>query len=270
MNQSIKIPVKDKVISKQNLIKFGELLFRLYENDFEKFKDSFDREDSDPKEYYRGKFTISIQCNDGTNYTSESLDILTEQDILDFKKAESISISFSGQYRSKYVDFNITEGSSGNITRINTITISGDEVTWVRGTSEEIREILAHIKPQENIVIKYKRIISIISGIILSYLSLWSISLLLSLLMKQGVMNLEQTGATDDSWIIRLVLYVLTFAMPFSFMINTQIKNLWHSVEFDFGPEHLQVNKAKRNLIATGFIGVGFPIILFILDKFTS
>ncbi|WP_423410261.1 hypothetical protein AABM38_10170 [Heyndrickxia sp. MSNUG] len=258
MNEMITKKIENKIFSKDNIIKIANMIYSIYEDNYKQFI-------ADPlneASHYRGRFKVELVCDDGTQYTNESLDLLTKNDIIDYKKVISINITFWG-HRREEIRFMINEGK-GNHFYINKLEVSGDNglpKLWFR----ELEEVIEHVKPQKNFILNHKGIVATIFSFVLSFLTFLTITLFIGVLGKIGWITLNSKPQTENVWIYITFLLVMISAV-WRLEINKWINELWWDIEFQFGPEHLQRSKAKRKVTWIAFSTVILPVILFFLS----
>lgn len=258
MKQTKMTPVEDKVFKKDDILKFASILSEYSKEDYLRFIETFDDEAYGikriPEEYYHGEFTITIRSTEGTVYTSDSIGLLKEEDIIDRKKIEGITIFFKGYPASKSVEISF---SPKRYTLSNQIAVSSDEAQWFNRVNNELNEVLIDVESQDNVIYKQKVFVGLAFAIIIS------ISLIISFLQIYKRMDIP----SDNLGLFAFGIGTLSSSISmisYSWLIK-QVDSMWSSIEFDFGPEHLKKNKKMRK--AWGFVSTAIiiPILLSIL-----
>ncbi|MCI1745121.1 MAG: hypothetical protein LKI07_12745 [Heyndrickxia oleronia] len=273
MKQYINFEIRDRVISKENIIKLATIGYEEYCSDKDEFRRNFnDYYKSIPieeyEDYYRGKFKITLNCSDGSRYSSDSLDIITKSDLIDYKKINSITIDFESNEYNKMLGIYLIEGSHIS-SYFNKVEIKGDDEKWVNALTQQIKDIIEHIKPQLNFLSGSRKIFPWIASILLSTLSLFTFVMFVALLVKLGILNgeINKPSIQDNSWILSIAMYIIGFTLVWKIWIDDKIKKLWPRIEFSFGPKHFQNGKIKRKILSTFVTLILLPIIFLILGK---
>lgn len=257
------ISIKNKIFTKEDILKIGKIIKGVHDDCInESIRERREKfPDSDPAEIeqrYYGRFKVELERADGTTDTDDSIDLLiSNESILDSKKVSSIRIQFSSRSESKSIVARITEGD-GNY---STVSISGDDLTWFNTVVTNITEALEDVRPQNNFIYKHKNIFSIIFSLMLTAISS------ISLLMIFDILGMDfKESSKNDTFIILGVLMAVASSTIWQLIVEKIMGPLWKSIEFDFGPDHLKVNK-KRTMYNYAIVAFIFPVLLFVLSK---
>ncbi|OHX42362.1 hypothetical protein [Cytobacillus oceanisediminis] len=257
MKESIKAKIEDRVFSRENIIKIATIIYSKYEEDLKKYESS-------PEDFrglnYHGSFKIELTCDDDTQYTSDSLELFTKDDIIDRKKVWSISIRFWG-HNDEEIRFAITEGNQKTPNLLHVTGENGLARLWF----SELEDVIKHVKPQENFILTHKKVFTVIVSYVFSILTLISFIFSLVILNKLGLFTSNPDAEVDNAWIYLLV-FIMICSLPWKIKIDKWIDSFWYSVEFDFGPEHYKKTKNKRKIFWIAFSAVFLPLILFLLS----
>lgn len=256
MKETIRKIIDNRVFTKDDIIRIGEII----ENQKE--------ENSELDSRSTKKYVIT--CDDSTSYESGSLSIITDEDIIDVKKTQSIEMSYHNYASEKSVDIELFH----NGPRYINCRIAGNDRNWVNGTLREIEEKIKGTKPQDNFFLRHP--------VLLYNVSAFGIGILLSKIVVYILLSLfggTPSSEPDPYWLqliksfpilgilINWAFYWLFGAMTFASNTRNLILELWPSTEFDFGPEHLKLEKKRRNTIVIVLTVVIIPILVsFIYD----
>jgi len=198
------------------------------------------------------KFTYNFI--DNTSIESISLKAFEEHGLLDMKKSSQIDFTFFDHSDDKYMNFNITHGNNGS----NRIIIRGTGETWTRHITTLFNDELEALKPQSNFT-KHNNLIAVGLSIIISFIiGFYSFKILGKPIITKIFNNTtssEFTMLMSPIWFIGSVI-----AWP----LMTWLTKLWPSIEFDFGPEHMRLEKKKKNRLWIVFSVFIVPIIIAI------
>lgn len=200
------------------------------------------------------KISMQIRCDDDTRYESTSDEFLQEGEIFDIKKVESIDFDYcywtGGD--SDRITISIKQGICGHCNFL----VSGGNKNWVAGSFSKIESIINSLNPQKNIIDKYYTSLNIILIVFFDYIFL-SIFIFLFHNHLQKITNLE------------FLFYIIPIITIFSAMLSSwpinRLLKLWPVIEFDFGPEHMKVEKQRRKKVWNLLTIVIIPLILGII-----
>lgn len=254
MRETRHLDIKKKIFTKSNILNIG----RVFLNEYQSAQQAGNH----------SSVTFKINCTDGTSYESESIGLFEEGNVIDLKRTSSLEITFYDYKLDRYINISIIHGGEYN----NHLIIRGDEQNWVNGVFIRLKEIIVSIKPQDNCIIKHKtlilHIIALGIGTII-YSALWFI-------LYRHLEPIKNPSETVKA--IRIFLktnplfsYLLDWflrwfmGIPWASEARRWLLNLWPEIEFDFGPEHLKVEKLRRLRISIVFSIAIIPIILAIV-----
>lgn len=255
MKETRRQNIKNKIFVKNNILNIGNIFFQ----EHEKAK----------KEGNRSTIIFRLNCVDNTSYESESLSLFEDGNILDIKKASSIEMHFMNYELNSSLDFSIVNGGGYS----DFIFVSGEDQNWVNGLFTRLKETIDSVKPQDNWFLRHKTLLRHLAALgigTIVYLMLYFMFILIS--------STDHPITTENSFLIAILLFfnkhtfiqylynriigpwfVGYFWAPF---LLDWLFELWPSIEFDFGPEHLKYEKMRRNRLYLFFIAVILPIII--------
>lgn len=254
-----KIKIEGKIITKNDLKKISKIL-----------------EDELEKSNKKGNLTeikYNFSFSDDTYREINSEIIFNDNEILDLKKTKKLQFEYWDFSEKKHVDFEARHGNYGD----TEIIIVGEDLEWTSYIFSLFEDVINSIKPQENFMIKYANILEIATSIIFGY---YIFSLLLPiyeiLFDALGLTNykgadklisLLRTNIYLSKFILS-ILYIFSFYLiggGFAHILYKWILDLWPSIEFDFGPEHLKKEKEVRKRIGILITLIVVPIIINLL-----
>ncbi len=206
-------------------------------------------------------FDFEVKCYDQTSYGTDNLDLLEEGGEFDIKSIYFINLLFRGS--DKRMEFGLNKE---NVYRSNQLSIEGNDADWVAGRFSDFEKVIKSVKPQQSKVKKYSFSLKLIF-VSLFYLTIFYI--LDTLINKFFSLHTTPRLSMEDIMAIYLNLYIfcigssLGIAFYLSGNITSWVLDLWPDIEFDFGPEHLKIEKLRRKRI---WIVISITIIPFIIS----
>lgn len=210
-------------------------------------------------------YSISFQldCTDNTSYESENLGLFDEENIIDIKKTKTIGINYYDYELNRFMNITLANGKY----RTSILTINGDDQNWVNGIFTKIKELIDSAKPQDNWIIRHKTFILHLSalGIGIVIYSILDIIFYIKPIENPSD-NILNIRALLTSFPILKYAIVLPFkwmmGLGFAYNLRDWLLSLWPDIEFDFGPDHLKIEKNRRLRIYVFVITVVIPIII--------
>ena len=157
----------------------------------------------------------------------------------------------------------------------NSITVSGDNPNWVSGKFTQLQNILDAVNPQENLFLKYQIIFRHVVGITTGYF-IWKVLVF----VMRGILLIPPNPETATNPIVvflekdvflqtlfLLAIYWVTGMLFLADPIINSVKKLYPSIEFNFGPEHLNINKKRRKGLAILWASIILPILINIISQ---
>jgi len=141
--------------------------------------------------------------------------------------------------------------------------VRGKDRNWVNGTSTRIKEIINSTTLQDNWMIRHKTFLFHLSALGIGII----IQTILWILIYQ---HFEPTKDPSDNFFVTHPLFkyvinlLIIYAVGFfwAFFLRDWLLSLWPTIEFDFGPEHLKIERSRRNRIIVFITLAVIPIIL--------
>jgi hypothetical protein len=250
-----------RVFTKTDIRRIAQVLFNAYQNA--------------EKNKHHSSIALRLYCHGGISYESDSLCILDDGGPLDIKKTQTIQITFNDYDSERNIGISIREGNYHE----GELTVRGTDKNWVQGNFTTLQEIIDSVKPQDNLILKHKNFTFHIIAFGVGSL----VFLVLQFLIFQFI-PAPRTIQISSDFIKSIILFVrenylfrylflifllwlegiFTFASP----LHKWLVELWPKIEFDFGPEHLNKPKIRRQRMWVVASLVIIPIIVNIITNF--
>ena len=252
-----RLTVKNKVFTKADV----QRLARFFSSEYEAVRDS------EQSSAHYCALTFQVDCADGTSYESESVELLEDEGPIDIKKTNSLQMTL--HTLDQKVDFSIREGRYSE----GSLIVRGCDKHWVNGTFSTLEDIIDSVKPQDNWILRHRT--SSLHLIALGTGSL--IFLLLDALVYPHIPPIENPSDSIQAlrdyiwatpWFAFLFAWFLRWFMGISvlaFHLRSWLLDLWPQIEFDFGPEHMNLEVARRAKVVAVFSIVIIPIAIAIV-----
>ncbi len=215
--------INNKILKKQNIINIWDY-FKLLKN-----------ESLNPE---KSKINMQIRCYDSTRYESSEGEFLKEGDIFDIKKIESIDLEYRFWDENGFdrVVLDIKQGEYGCFNLL----VSSSKKEWVVTVFDKFEGIVKSLSPQKDFIKKYSIPLNLVIFIIFEYIFIK----LIIYFFPKNMMSLS-----FFEMMFNYVLITFFLCSMISYLIVDYLKKLWPVVEFDFGPEHLKLEKQKRDYL---------------------
>lgn len=254
MKETRRLDINKKIFTKTDILNIGKLFLREYTSTKEAENHS--------------SISFQVNCFDGTSYESESIELFDDGGILDLKRINSLEISFQNYTLDRYMNISLVHGGSFN--RHNLL-VRGNDQDWVNGIFTRLKEIIDSIKPQDNWIIKHKTLILHIIALGVGTI-LYSVLWLILYQHIEPIKNPSERVKTIRSFfktypfLPYLIMWfgIWLMGIGWAILIRRWLLNLWPDIEFDFGPEHMKVEKLRRLRISIVFSTAIIPIVLAI------
>jgi len=259
MKKRIYQNIKDKIISKQNIIVLINHIFNIYEG----------------LESAHKKITISLHTTDSEVYEIENSNLDSNNNILDIKRIENIKIDLTDYRNDKHFSINLSQGDDK---WSNNLVIGSKDELWVNNQKIMLEESIKSWQPQNVYYSRYK-------DLLLHFLAICVGLLIIKIVVLFSDQSIQDTTSeTTDPGRFLLFLGKLLESIPLTrylfiaviswivgsgiviftiwFKIDNYLSDLWPSIEFDFGPEHFKFSKRRRKSIGVIITLIVLPVIL--------
>ncbi|MGA2506181.1 MAG: hypothetical protein ABSF80_01725 [Chitinispirillaceae bacterium] len=263
MGKKISVNIEEKIFSKADIIRLANIFKNIYDSTQSKHK----------------KYDITLGCTG--NETHQFSDTSSLDSLLDLKRILSISYNFHVYDENMDITLQLNHGESSGFW-YNTLSVSASQDDWVTLKHEAIMAAINAVHPQSTWFRKYEWLIFNISSINVGWLC---VSLLIKWMKfinyqsstdkPSGLFSSSICYLYTHSHLAMIGIYLMIFwtfgtiimLLLWWGFLRQRYFDLWPSVEFDFGPEHLRKEKITRKVIGAIIALFGIPIILQILFK---
>ncbi len=223
------------------------------------------------KKKHHSSVTFQLKCLGGISYESDSVEIYDDGGPIDLKKTEVIQMTFYDYVLDRYIDVLIKAGNYAG-----ELSIRGTDKNWVHGNFTNLLEIIESIKPQDNLFLKYKDVILHLIAIGIGSSFYLADSLIFRNIPIVPINSISEAilpfigFLQRNNWAAYLfILFLLWCAgiFTFAFPIRNWFLDLWPNIEFDFGPQHLNLQKKRRERIWILATLIILPIVVNIVTS---
>jgi len=215
-------------------------------------------------------FDLSVTDSIGRDYKSDNDEIFNKGGIADTRRLKEIGCSYANYTSNKNIRLTLHEGSI--YSDLNCVEISGDDRAWVSEVSDEVRNILDSIQPQGSWLTKHSTITLNLLALAIGSVFVLLITLVVQFLDKPVSDPSESVSKVRSFFqAYPIFLHALNWGLrwfcgfPLAFEVRRWFFKMWPMIEFDFGPEHLKIEKQKRVRIFQFLMLVGLPLFLTLL-----
>jgi hypothetical protein len=257
--------VVDKIISKNDLRTIWSLLRKIALID----KAQTEKEQEEIPLQFRSAPSVPkiVVVSAGAIRTEDDTDQIFDNDVIDLRKTISVDFSYYNSQSSKSVTISFKEGDDRLFSE-SSFSISGGDPRWVDATFAEIETALEATKPQSNVFRKWRPLLSAILAVFIGY-SFGKIIILLSPRESGPSPRLIQFAETHPPllYLIAIGVFYLMGILP-ALGVTSWVGELWPSIEFDFGPEHLRQKKQLRGRSAAIVTLFLLPVLIDVIERF--
>lgn len=251
MKETRRYNIEKRIFIKSDIINIGKVFLKEYE---------FSKENET-----NSSISFRLDCIDNTSYESEDIGLFDEENIIDIKRTKNIEISYHDYKLNRFMNLTLVHGKYNN----SILIVNGDDQNWVNGIFTKIKELIDSTKPQDNWIIKHKTFLLHLNALGIGII-LYAI---LNILIYQHIEPIKNPSETVLNFRAFFTTYpILLYAfgllsrwvigMPVALYLRDGLLSLWPEIEFDFGPEHLKIEKIRRLRISVFIITAVIPIIL--------
>lgn len=255
------------IVSKTDLKNFWNVLERHAVTDAQITE--FERK-ANPNRYFPDDSRPKISISSAGGITTDADDgAVLDNDVLDTLKTESVSLSYNTYYpKNKSITIHFKERYSYFDTGGGYLSVNGDDVAWVDATFAELERIASAVKPQSKWFEDWRTSIVAVFAILIGFIFAQAMTLL------SGPDNSPEPhwiafakAHPPLMWLLAVGLFFCFGYFPAAGLANW-IGQLWPTMEFDFGPEHLKAPKEKRARIGAVAVLVVIPLLLEVLKRY--
>ncbi|HYF97103.1 MAG TPA: hypothetical protein VD947_03650 [Patescibacteria group bacterium] len=207
---------------------------------------------------------LQIEAEDGTKYTEKNKDVNEDflKGIISTKKSVAFDFLFRDSRKSNKVNIYIKEAphSYGNIV------IETDDENWFNATRGKLESILSDVKTQENFFLSHYKALFRLSSIYFGVIAVYLIFKIVDVLVEPSNNQKDLSNQVMFFLYILLVLSTYMIGASITSPLFNRLKELWPSIEFNFGPSHLKHSQNKRKKLSFIFTAFIAPILVGIFQ----
>ncbi|WP_408954770.1 hypothetical protein [Natroniella sp. ANB-PHB2] len=239
--------IESKVISEEDIFRIGNL-----------FSNECSRDERMNSTY---SIMIKINCFDGTSYESGSFKSIKESEIINIKKVESIKFEYLNYNLDKVMSLFIKNGDYHN----SKFVVKGEDMDWVNGVFNRGKDIINSFEPQDNFILRNKKLIRNIGAVIIGIIILF--------IFYKAIAPINET-TTFSKMLERNFWFTVSLVIYFAWILGGALSvklfreffKLWPDIEFDFGAKHFKKKKLKRALILMILSTIIIPVCWLIIE----
>jgi len=218
-----------------------------------------------------GSISFLAKCADKSSFESKDVSIFSADSMLNTKRVESLEMTYHSYHSKSSINIELAHGDTEYG---NSITIRGEDSTWVNGIMRKLEDVLNSFKPQNTFIKNHKGLFNIVFALSIGTILMWIIRFIFS----------PQEPPTDlENWekslheifdrfpivqaILRYSLGIVVGYLPAKDITNKLI-SLWPSIEIQIGPEHTFLEKNRRKWIINAVLLGLVPLLVSLIYDF--
>ena len=223
----------------------------------------YKRKDSQYSSSQRLSVTIKLPDGESEDFDEKNLDEI--KFIYSRKKIVAIYGRYSDYKKSRTFNFSIYEDRTSVL---NNFDIQSSDDAWFYKQKSEIDDFLKRVRNQENFYLKYRLFIEPLARFILAIpLTYLFYQIIVAFAHFIPAPPAREISANEQFWSIYWLVIVAIFVnfmfsqMAFNKLFK-KIDSMWPTIEFNFGPDHLNTAKSTRSIFAHIASAVIIPLLL--------
>ncbi len=260
------VGIRYKLIKIENIRELARYLNSLYAVSYQIYEEERKRNEELKAKTLKGEVSlddflthphpIKPECKyeliwENNRYSYNNIDIING-DFLEVRKIDSIHIQYSGI---NGLDIDIVLKHSHFCRATNSVTIEGYNETLISGILTQLTEMISRWETQSTWVYELKgKLFVLFSTVIIGFSFDYILLELLSWAIKINLINI--------SVVLFSFIPSITFAFIFITTMMDKIKLLYPCIEIFTGPQHLSIEKEKRDALGKLLIIIVIPVIL--------
>ena len=113
----------------------------------------------------KGPVTVTIESANSLRTEADDESVFNN-DVIDLRKTLSISLRYANYRVEESISVTLTEQDDGS-SYGNSFSVSGSSAEWVESTFSELEAIFSAVKPQENLLRKYRWFFIVLAALLL-------------------------------------------------------------------------------------------------------
>lgn len=216
------------------------------------------------KAKHHSSLSFHLYCQGGISYESDSVSILEDEGPLDIKRTISIQMTFYDYEEERRIDVSLREGNHNS-----DLSVRGTDKNWVQGNFTSLLETIESVQPQDTFFLRHKGIIYHVISLGVGSLIYLILEFLITRFIEpiknpsEFVMGIRNFLATN-LWAYFLIQIFDRWLMGlgFAYFIRESLIKLWPEIEFDFGPDHMNKQKIRKQRIKSVVSLVIIPLLI--------
>jgi hypothetical protein len=216
----------------------------------------------------RPDLSFSVACDDGSAFESSDVALFAPDSVVSKKRVERVTLLFRNYPARASIEIKLAHGDSQHG---NSVVVYGLDSTWVNGTLKQLEETIASFPPQNTFVARHTTLVTTTIALGLGSLFVWTVRLIVA--RAVGHPAVPATKDATDVLIDRFPALLYLIQYGFSYLIGMfpawtivdRLKALWPDVELQIGPEHSQIQKKRRLVLASVMVLGVLPLVTNLL-----
>lgn len=193
----------------------------------------------------------SVDATDNTSLESQSNQIFAENQVIENRNVQKISMRFYTLDNSKNIEIQIVH-SLQNENSENFILVSGEDSNWVNGVLSRLTEIINLAEKQPEIKDK--------SGYLMFF-----IFVIFNIVYFRMCFNFLEKSIPSAWLVIFFIVGIPILSLVLLSKFFTYLDGLWPSVELQTGPNYMQKPRENRNKAQWILVSVILPLLLALI-----
>lgn len=210
-------------------------------------------------------FDVSLKAHDGLSYQFDEFNEGELEAVLKTKRIEQISIT----YRERNDDSTISCKLDVSRYGLNYFNIEAKNKDWFNARKSELKDFFKDVENQNNFYTRYRGVIATAVAVYIGYFIILVVLAIVDLIYNVSHVQIKPADHNSSTYKILTTLNypIILVGSYFTGLLPTDILKqkvdaLWPSIEFNFGPAHL--NSAQRNRKILAYV-ISVIIIPFII-----
>lgn len=247
------IIISDKVVSLDDVLRIANIFQR--------------QKDLAHKAKHYASIEYRIDFTDNTSIEVDDVDMLTEDVVNRSARPIRLHFFFYNHSLSRKVEFTLRHGE---LSYENTALVSGAELSWLSETFDALQEAIARFRPQSFWFRRHRSLLLHLIAIGIGSLGMFILGVLVDTVIGHTRMLEFVKPLPADSLRRTLVpaFYVFLWMVRWgtgltwgAYAVRTWLLDLWPTIEFAFGLEHLNIERAQRQRLMAVFSLIVLPIL---------
>ena len=219
-----------------------------------------------------------VRCSESKSFKSNDISILDESSIINNYRMRSIEIEFK-ESKNKHIKLKLVNGSIYNKEQNlyytdSEIEIEGNEYSWVTNIEDKFEGAINNVTPQEDYVKRFGKLIYLIAFIVGTIAFGFIFDLLNKIIgTEKYIPYWKDAIQTKSDFALNVFCASFLGGFIFGSIVSEKVKKFYDYyplIELQVGPEHLLIEKIKKNHLRNIIIYIAIPIIVSIVSYFIT